>query len=86
MDIHKNARLTPILREELAPTAKLNASFKPPCDEWAYARAYDNSQLRAAELPPGSISNWHRPHASLNHAPPISRSGLDRNNLLTHHT
>ncbi|HLZ39601.1 MAG TPA: IS481 family transposase, partial [Candidatus Sulfotelmatobacter sp.] len=30
--------------------------------------------------------NWHRPHASLNHAPPISRSGLDRNNLLIHHT
>jgi len=55
--------------------------------EWAYSRAYDNSQARAAELP-GWLHqyNWHRPHASLNHAPPISRSGLDRNNLLTHHT
>ena len=55
--------------------------------EWAYSRAYDNSQLRAEELPRWLHQyNWHRPHASLNHAPPISRSGLDRNNLLTHHT
>ena len=54
--------------------------------EWAYCRAYDNSQLRAQELPRWLHQyNWHRPHASLNHAPPISRSGLDRNNLLTHH-
>jgi len=55
--------------------------------EWAYSRAYDNSQARAAELPAWLHQyNWHRPHASLDHAPPISRSGLDRNNLLTHHT
>jgi len=55
--------------------------------EWAYGRAYLNSQLRAEELPRWLHQyNWHRPHASLNHAPPISRSGLDRNNLLTHHT
>jgi len=55
--------------------------------EWAYARAYDNSQARALELPRWLHQyNWHRPHASLNHAPPISRSGRHRNNLLTHHT
>jgi transposase InsO family protein len=30
--------------------------------------------------------NWHRPHASLNGSTPISRSGLDRNNLLIHHS
>jgi transposase InsO family protein len=55
--------------------------------EWAYSRAYGNSQERAVELPRWLHQyNWHRPHASLNHAPPISRSGLDRNNLLTHHT
>jgi transposase InsO family protein len=55
--------------------------------EWAYGRAYDNSQARAAELPTWLHQyNWHRPHASLNHAPPISRSGLNPNNLLTHHT
>ncbi|MGD0990315.1 MAG: integrase core domain-containing protein, partial [Candidatus Sulfotelmatobacter sp.] len=52
-----------------------------------YSRAYENSQQRALELPRWLHQyNWHRPHASLNHAPPISRSGLDRNNLLTHHT
>jgi transposase InsO family protein len=55
--------------------------------EWAYSRSYQNSQARAVELPRWLHQyNWHRPHASLNHAPPISRSGLDRNNLLSHHT
>jgi len=55
--------------------------------EWAYSRAYDNSQIRAEELPRWLHQyNWHRPHASLGHAPPISRSGLDGNNVLTHHT
>ncbi|MDT8069441.1 MAG: integrase core domain-containing protein, partial [Terriglobia bacterium] len=29
--------------------------------------------------------NFHRPHASLNNAPPISRSPLPGYNLLTHH-
>jgi transposase InsO family protein len=55
--------------------------------EWAWARPYDNSELRKAELPSWLHEyNWHRPHASLHHHPPISRSGLNRNNLLTHHT
>ena len=55
--------------------------------EWAWARAYDNSELRKTELPNWLHQyNWHRPHASLHHQPPISRSGLDRNNVLTHHT
>ena len=54
--------------------------------EWAYVRAYDNSPRRTAELPLWLHQyNWHRPHASLDHAPPITRSGLDGNNLLTHH-
>jgi transposase InsO family protein len=54
--------------------------------EWAYARAYDHSDQRAQHLPCWLYQyNCHRPHASLNHAPPISRSGLDRNNLLRHH-
>ena len=54
--------------------------------EWAWARPYQNSEQRRHELP-GWLHeyNWHRPHASLDHAPPISRSGLDGNNLLTHH-
>lgn len=55
--------------------------------EWAYARAYQNSAERADHLPRWLHSyNWHRPHASLNHRPPISRLGLDRNNLLRHHS
>jgi transposase InsO family protein len=53
--------------------------------EWAYACAYDTSEERAAHLPRWLHDyNWHRPHASLGGAPPISRSGLDRNNLLIH--
>jgi transposase InsO family protein len=44
--------------------------------EWAYAKAYPNSMQRAAELPYWvEHYNYHRPHASLNFAPPISRSG-----------
>lgn len=52
--------------------------------EWVYACAYQNSQQRAAQLSPWLHHyNWHRPHASLGQAPPISRSGLDLNNLLS---
>src|SRR5579864_9099133 len=55
--------------------------------EWAYARLYQNSAHRLAHLDPWIHQyNWHRPHASLNQSPPMSRSGLDVNNLLRHHT
>ena len=54
--------------------------------EWAYARIYQNSAERLAHLSPWLHSyNWHRPHASLAQNPPMSRSGLDVNNLLRHH-
>ena len=54
--------------------------------EWAYARRYENSQQRREELMPWTHQyNWHRPHTSLQRKPPISRSGLDVNNLLIHH-
>lgn len=54
--------------------------------EWAYARLYQNSQQRNSYLQPWIHQyNWHRPHASLNHKPPISRTGRDDNNLLRHH-
>jgi transposase InsO family protein len=53
---------------------------------WAYARLYQNSADRARHLAPWIHQyNWHRPHTSLHQKPPISRSGLDVNNLLTHH-
>lgn len=54
--------------------------------EWAYARAYRRSEHRSAELARWLHGyNWHRPHASLAAQPPISRIGLDRNNLLRLH-
>ena len=53
--------------------------------EWAYGCAYPTSEERAAHLPRWLHDyNWHRPHASLGGAPPISRSGLDWNNVLIH--
>jgi transposase InsO family protein len=57
--------------------------------EWAYARLYQNSTERNQSLPKWIHQyNWHRPHASLNQMPPISRSGLDLNvnNLLRHNS
>ena len=54
--------------------------------EWAYARAYNTSRERAAELPRWLHSyNWHRPHGSIGSMPPISRLGLTGNNLLRLH-
>ena len=55
--------------------------------EWAYARAYPNSDRRAAELPIWLHRyNWHRPHSSLKSKPPISRLALAENNLLRLHS
>ena len=55
--------------------------------EWAYARAYDTSDQRAADLPVWThLYNWHRPHSALKSKPPISRLGLDWNNLLRFHS
>ena len=55
--------------------------------EWAYAKAYDTSRQRAAELPYWMHRyNWHRPHGSIGAVPPISKLGLAGNNLLRLHT
>ena len=54
--------------------------------EWAYARVYLNSRQRAHELPFFLHHyNWHRPHASIGHKPPISRLALTEDNLLRLH-
>ena len=54
--------------------------------EWAYARAYENSGQRAVELPYWLHHyNWHRPHAGIKGKTPVSRSGLDVNNLMRLH-
>ena len=55
--------------------------------EWAYARAYENSEQRAKELPHWMHHyNWHRPHAGIKGCVPISRAGLEMNNLMRLHT
>jgi transposase InsO family protein len=55
--------------------------------EWAYVRTYSDYRERAkAWLPWLHRYNWHRPHASLNYRPPISRLGLSLNNLSALHT
>lgn len=55
--------------------------------EWAYAHTYDNAAQRAAYLPYWLHDyNWHRPHAALNYQPPVSRLGLDVNNLVGLHS
>ena len=55
--------------------------------EWAYTRAYQNSNERSQQLRSWLHQyNWHRPHASLGLSPPISRSALNDNNLLRLHT
>ncbi|MEN5118180.1 IS481 family transposase [Luteimonas sp. TWI662] len=54
--------------------------------EWAYARSYDTSDQRAAELINWLHTyNWHRPHASLGYNPPISRISIPVNNVLALH-
>lgn len=55
--------------------------------EWAYAQTYDSSDHRAAELPAWLHRyNWHRPHGGINSQTPISRLGLDQDNLLRLHS
>jgi transposase InsO family protein len=55
--------------------------------EWAYARSYQYSAEREQQLDLWLHDyNFHRPHASLNLNTPASRSGLNRNNLLSLHS
>jgi transposase InsO family protein len=55
--------------------------------EWAYAKAYETSDQRAADLPTWMHRyNWHRPHGGIHYKPPISRLGLTGNNLLRLHS
>ena len=55
--------------------------------EWAYARAYHNSDQRSVELLHWLHRyNWHRPDGSLKANTPISRLGLSKDNLLRLHS
>ena len=54
--------------------------------EWAYAQLYDSSDQRADELSAWLHRyNWHRPHGGIKSQTPISRLGLDPDNLLRLH-
>jgi len=54
--------------------------------EWAYAEAYASSADRTAALRQWLHHyNWHRPHSALQSNPPISRLGLQGNDLLKLH-
>ena len=54
--------------------------------EWAYAREYPNSDYRAKQMLDWLHQyNWHRPHASLDYKPPISRIPINANNLVGLH-
>ncbi len=55
--------------------------------EWAYAHAYQTSDERAAQLAPWLHRyNWHRPHGGIKSHTPISRLGMDADNLLMLHS
>ena len=55
--------------------------------EWAYAKPYETSGLRAEELPRWLHRyNYHRPHSAIDDKPPISRIPQTGNNLLRVHT
>jgi hypothetical protein len=53
-----------------------------PLREWAYTRAYQNSDQRSAELV-NSLDHYnrHRPHGSLKTNTPIGRPDLSEDNL-----
>jgi transposase InsO family protein len=66
---------------------KAERFIRTALQEWAYARTYQNSDQRREHLQIWLHEyNWHRPHTSLGQKTPITRAGLDRNNLLTLHT
>ena len=67
--------------------ARPNAFIQTALREWAYARTCQNSVERETELDPWLHDyNFHRPHASLDLNTLISRSGLNRNNLMSLHS
>ena len=76
------------LHQALSPAhQRQDRTFHPDrTQRWAYARSYQNLLERHEQLAPWIYDyNFHRQHASLNHNTPASRSGLNRNNLLSLH-
>lgn len=55
--------------------------------EWAYAYAYPHSDARTAELPFWILHyNFHRPHSATGAKPPVTRLGLEGNNVVRNYT
>ena len=66
---------------------KAERFIKTALAEWAYAKAYNTSNERAAELPVWMHRyNWHRPHGGIKYQTPIGRLGLAEDNLLRLHS
>jgi transposase InsO family protein len=85
----KRLRLRHIRTKPYTPktNGKAERFIQTSLREWAYAIAYPNSRQRRAHLPRWLHQyNWHRPHAGIGDATPISRLGLPENNLLRLHS
>lgn len=80
---------------ELGITQKFTRAYRPQTNgkaerfiqsalrEWAYGRAYENSEQRCQALPAWThFYNWHRPHHGINLMTPVSRLSIRRKNLL----
>jgi transposase InsO family protein len=83
------SRSSPIFTKPYTPrtNGKAERFIQTALREWVYARAYQNSDQRSAELLHWLHRyNWHRPHGSLKDNTPISRLGLSEDNLLRLHS
>ena len=55
--------------------------------EWAYAFVYPTSEHRTSELEPWMYHyNFQRPHSAVSHRPPVTRLGLEGNNVLRNYS
>lgn len=84
----KNLKLKHIRTKPYTPktNGKAERFIQTALREWAYARAYRTSTQRAEYLPIWThMYNWHRPHGGINDKTPISRLGLNQDNLLRFH-
>ena len=84
----KQLRLKHIRTKPYTPktNGKAERFIQTALREWAYARAYNTSDQRAADLPIWThLYNWHRPHGGIKDQTPISRIGANRDNLLRLH-
>jgi transposase InsO family protein len=84
---------------ELGITQKFTRAYRPQTNgkaerfiqsalrEWAYGRAYENSEQRQAALPVWNhFYNWHRRHHGIDCQPPMSRLLASHKILLTLHS